>query len=129
MSKARKSKAIAEAEARIAALRSIESKLDFGKSLSIQAYIAKAAESRGQLSTLNALIAQMEGARGVFNRSERELISMSSRILKAVLVQFGQDSSEYEMAGGTRTSERKRPHRRGDTTPPVPPSNASPQVS
>ena len=129
MSKARKSKAIDEAEARIAALRSIESNLDFGKSLSIQAYIAKAAESRGLLSTLNAVIAQVEGARTSFNRSERELITMSSRILQAVLVQFGRDSKEYAMAGGTRTSERKRPHRRDETIPPVPSRNASPQVS
>jgi hypothetical protein len=30
----------------------------------------------------------------------------------AIKVQFGPDSSEYEMAGGTRASDRKRPVRK-----------------
>ena len=36
----------------------------------------------------------------------------SERILLAVAVKYGRDSNEYEMAGGVRKSERKRPVRK-----------------
>ncbi|ASC70730.1 hypothetical protein XM38_016750 [Halomicronema hongdechloris C2206] len=39
---------------------------------------------------------------------EKQLNALSERMLLAVAVQYGKDSYEYEMAGGTRTSERKR---------------------
>ena len=124
MAKPRKSNAIAEAEALIAALRPIESKLDFGKSLTLPAYIAKTEEARGLLANLNTLIAQMESARNAFNHCEDDLIDMSSRMRKGVLVQFGADSDEYNRVGGTRTSDRKRPTRRPDD-PSAAPSDGS----
>jgi len=39
------------------------------------------------------------------------------RILSAAEAHFGPDSSEYEQAGGTRRSERKRPGPKGPRTP------------
>ena len=42
-------------------------------------------------------------------------------MLAAVGVKYGKDSTEYEQAGGTRTSERKSPSRKSSPTPaPVP---------
>ena len=70
----RKSDAIAEAEALIAALRPMESKLDFGKHLTLAAYIAKTEATRGLLADLNTMIAQLESARNTFNQGEDELI-------------------------------------------------------
>lgn len=40
---------------------------------------------------------------------EDNLREMNKRILSAVEAQYGPDSSEYEVAGGTRQSERKKP--------------------
>ena len=37
----------------------------------------------------------------------------SKRILAAIGAKYGTDSSEYEMVGGTRKSERKKPSKRG----------------
>ena len=38
---------------------------------------------------------------------------MSSQMLSGVKVKYGRDSNEYEMAGGTRLSERKKPKKKG----------------
>ncbi|MCI5194555.1 MAG: hypothetical protein D3915_15810 [Candidatus Electrothrix sp. AU1_5] len=39
---------------------------------------------------------------------EKELRDLSSLMLSGVKVKYGRDSNEYEMAGGTRLSDRKR---------------------
>lgn len=46
------------------------------------------------------------------NLSCKNLREFIAQAKLAVKVEFGADSSEYEMAGGTRTSERKKPGRR-----------------
>ena len=47
------------------------------------------------------------------NAEESELNDWNRRVLSAVEAQFGPDSSEYEMVGGTRKSERKKPSKKG----------------
>ena len=44
--------------------------------------------------------------------AEEKLEAMYSEVLKGAVSEFGQDSSEVEMLGGTRKSERKRPVRK-----------------
>jgi hypothetical protein len=39
----------------------------------------------------------------------------TARMLSAVEAQYGSDSSEYEQAGGTRQSERRRSSKKGPT--------------
>ena len=46
------------------------------------------------------------------NAEESELNDWNRRVLSAVEAQFGPDSSEYEMVGGTRKSERKKPSKK-----------------
>lgn len=127
MKRTRTSQIITEAESRAAALRSIETQLDFGKSLSMRAYTTKIDEARQLLAQYNTGVAQLDSVRNALMDVETDLSELSSRILKAVLVQFGPDSHEYEMAGGTRRSERKRGVRRNDgptSTPPATPNEA-----
>lgn len=45
----------------------------------------------------------------------KELNESRKRILSAIKGLYGDDSNEYEMVGGTRLSERKRPTRSGST--------------
>jgi hypothetical protein len=53
--------------------------------------------------------------------AESDLNEFNRRYLSATEAHYGPDSSEYEMAGGTRKSERKRPTRKagGGSTPPA----------
>jgi hypothetical protein len=60
------------------------------------------------LETYNTLLAQAEAALNELNDRKKNLGTLSGRMLAGVGVMFGKDSSEYEMAGGTRTSEIKR---------------------
>jgi hypothetical protein len=44
--------------------------------------------------------------------SERGLKDKSGRMLNGVPAKYWKDSSEYELAGGVRSSERKKPVRK-----------------
>ena len=44
----------------------------------------------------------------LFSQAETVLSDLSTQMLAGAGVKFGKDSSEYEKAGGTRTSEIKR---------------------
>lgn len=127
MKRKRTSYIIHQAETRAAALRLIEGKLEFGKSLSLATFAAKIQLARERVSNLNALVAETDAARHALNDTEAELKELSSRMLKAVLVQFGPNSDEYAMVGGTRTSDRKRPIRRpSEPTSPSPGESPKP---
>lgn len=44
--------------------------------------------------------------------AEEQLKAMYAEVLKGAVSEFGRNSSEVEMLGGTRTSERRRPVRK-----------------
>ncbi|MBI5568014.1 MAG: hypothetical protein HY870_24160 [Chloroflexi bacterium] len=46
------------------------------------------------------------------NASNATLIGLTTRAISGIRGFFGPDSDEYEQAGGTRTSERKKPTRK-----------------
>jgi uncharacterized protein YPO0396 len=48
-----------------------------------------------------------------------ELTKLTTRARSGIRGFFGPDSDEYEQAGGTRSSERKKPVRKPKTTPPT----------
>jgi hypothetical protein len=58
------------------------------------------------------MLAEIDQKQKDMEREEDELNQMNRRFLAAGEAQFGPDSSEYEMLGGTRKSERKRPTRK-----------------
>jgi len=64
----------------------------------------------------NALLSQADQAQNELLAAEKAIRDLSERMLAGVASKYGKDSSEYEMAGGTRKSERKRPTRK---TPPA----------
>jgi hypothetical protein len=49
--------------------------------------------------------------------SNREIWTMVKRVRSGIKPFFGDDSSQYEMVGGTRVSDRKTPRRTADPTP------------
>jgi hypothetical protein len=62
----------------------------------------------------------MDDSSNRFDAQEELMGDWNRRILSAVEAQYGPDSSEYEMVGGTRKSERKSPRRKppsGGSTP------------
>ncbi|MCI5134081.1 MAG: hypothetical protein D3920_03220 [Candidatus Electrothrix sp. AW2] len=102
------SRVIADAQERSADLRAIDPELDLGNNLTVAAYDTKIAEVQTALDAYNGLLAQADAAGNNFRSLEKELRDLSSRMLSGVKVKYGRDSNEYEMAGGTRLSDRKR---------------------
>lgn len=106
--KRKTSQVITEAQTRFANMQAIDPDLDLGNGLTLAAFESEISSNQNQLDDYNAQLAKADGAGNDFKAGEKNLRTLSSRMLAAVGVKYGKDSSEYEMAGGTRTSEKKK---------------------
>lgn len=109
--KKQRSLTIDKAQSRQAALLSIAPKLDFGNGLTSNAYDKLLTQTRSALQAYNTKLSETDQAYNDFKASEKMLADMSERMLTGVAAQYGKNSNEYEQAGGTRKSERKRARR------------------
>ena len=100
---------IQAAAARAAGIESIDPSPDMGTDVTLAGYKTLIASGIAQLATYNTLLSETGEAKNQIERIEKELRDYSERMLAAVAVKFGKDSDEYEMAGGTKKSERRRP--------------------
>lgn len=113
MARQKKLSAILEkALQRHSALTAIDPQLDLGNGLSAASFKAEIDAARAVQDEYNSALAQVDGLYNRFQDAEKSVRELSQRMLAGVGVRYGMDSSEYEMAGGTRTSERKRPRRK-----------------
>ncbi len=86
--------------------------LELGDGLTVENYLLSIDNLRSQLASYNESLAMIDRAAGTVQDTEQQLRTLSERMLIAVAARYGKDSYEYEMAGGTRKSDRKRPTRR-----------------
>lgn len=93
-------------------MRSIDPKLDFGSGFSNAAFAKLVDQVEADLDKYNTLISKLDEAYNQFEESERQLAKFSSKMLAHVSIRYDKDSSEYEMAGGVRARDRKRPTRK-----------------
>lgn len=63
----------------------------------------------------NTALSKLDGLLNDLKNEEKKLQTLSGEMLAAVGVKYSKDSSEYEKAGGVRTSERKRTARKPKT--------------
>jgi hypothetical protein len=101
-----------EATNRLAGLKSVEENLDFGNGLTNTAFNILINDTYDTLEQYNTLLSQVDQKSNDFDVLEKKLKDMHERMLLGVAVKYGKDSDEYEMAGGTRKSERKKPIKR-----------------
>ena len=97
-----------KAERRLTGIKSINEKLDLGNGMSAAAFEKEIVGLRKQISDYNTLLSKVDAAANNIASTEKALSSLAERMLLGVAMKYGKDSSEYEMAGGTRRSERKR---------------------
>ena len=78
-----------------------------------------AKEISARIDALNAAVSQLDALNAektkLVNTKDDQCKTLSDFIVKsrlAIKLAYGPDSSEYEMAGGTRSSERKKPVRK-----------------
>jgi DNA repair exonuclease SbcCD ATPase subunit len=104
----RLSDSIEKAAQRLNALRSIDPALDLGGSLTLASFETKIDEARNALNAYNGLLTQVDAAYNQLTAAEQGVAEYSQRMLSGVAASYGKDSDEYEQAGGTRTSERRK---------------------
>ena len=117
----RTSDVLETARQRLAGLKSINPAPDFGTALTLVAYETKASAFNTSLDTYNQHLAALDDEQNTIDAAEEDLRDWNRRMLSAAEATYGPDSSEYEAAGGTRKSERKKsPKPSGPTPPPTP---------
>lgn len=115
--KKRKSSSVLDkAEVRASAMESIQSDLDLGNGLTLEAYRSAINNVREKQNQYNKTLSSLDSLYSELLFDEGQLGEMSDHMLSAVKVKFGRNSYEYEMAGGVRRSERKRPQRKAVAT-------------
>ena len=97
---------------RIAGVRSISAELDLGIGLSVETYQSAISEVEVLLNSYNTQLASLGELRNRIKEKEMVLKDYNERILIGVGAKFGKDSNQYQMAGGTKKSMRKRPRRK-----------------
>lgn len=93
---------------RIAGLQAIDPVLDFGNDKSIVKYQETLTNAEDALNLYNTKLAELDELLNDFNVANRLLGGYNTEMLSAVRAMYGRDSNEYEQAGGTRLSERKK---------------------
>lgn len=105
----RDSKVLAILHQRIAGLQSIRTNLDLGGGVSVAALSKLHQALNDALVVYNRLLSDADAALNSIQELETNGRQLAERTLTGIATKYGKDSSEYEQAGGTRRSERKKP--------------------
>ncbi|MGC1308903.1 MAG: hypothetical protein WA885_16880 [Phormidesmis sp.] len=108
----KKSTILPNATKRLSGMKSIDPKLDFGGGFSNAEFAKLINKVSTDLDVYNTLLSKVDEAYNALEESERALSNFSGKMLANVAIRYDKDSSEYEMAGGVRTRDRKRPTRK-----------------
>ena len=97
------------AKLRLSGLKSINPLPDFGGDLTVAGFEADIKDADTDIATYNTMISDLDEFKNRVDTKISKVTDKSTRYLAAVGAKHGKNSDEYEKAGGTRTSERKRP--------------------
>ncbi len=121
----RKSAVLELARQRLAGLKQISPAPNFGPTLTPAAYETEINGFSTEQDNYNGDVAALDDKQNRLNTHEQALSDWNQRILAAVKAQYGPDSSEFELVGGIRRSERKKPHRTTGSPAPTPPPTST----
>ena len=110
------SRTLEKADRRFASLKSINPRLDLGDGATIESFKVLIEHTRTQVEYYNTLLSSIDAAKTSVVEAEKLLSALSEKMLIGVAFKYGKDSQEYQMAGGTRKSDRKRVVRQTTTT-------------
>jgi hypothetical protein len=103
-----------KARTRLAGLKSIDAALDLGNDITLTVYEAEVVKTKEMIESYNVTLSTIDDLYNASLAQINVLKDLNERVLSGVLSKFGANSSQYEMAGGVRKSERKRPKKKGD---------------
>lgn len=108
------SKILETSRVRLAGVKSIDPNLDLGNGVTVAIYESKIEKATDSLESYNTILSQADECLDTFENDEAVLKDYHERILLGIGSKFGKDSIEYEKAGGTRKSERRKPAKAGN---------------
>ncbi|MEH1998890.1 MAG: hypothetical protein V7L00_09100 [Nostoc sp.] len=112
MSRAKRtSRVLEKAELRSAGLKAIDSNMNFGDNCGLQNLTQSIEQLRAMLDAYNIDLAMIDFSKTKIDEMEKTLNNLTDKIVRGVAFKYGKNSSEYEMAGGIRDSERVRKSR------------------
>ena len=103
----RSSNVLETARQRLAGLKTITPKPNFGPTLDLEEYEHEINDLDAKLNTYNDTLTLLDRLANEIDASETKLRNKNRRMLAATEGTYGDDSDEYETAGGTRTSDIK----------------------
>ena len=115
----RSSKILEIARQRLAGLKQFNPAADFGPNMKQADFEGEVTGYSDDQDSYNGDVAALDAKQNRLDARERGLADWNRRILSAVEGQYGADSDEYELVGGTRRSERKKPVRKPPTGTPT----------
>ncbi|MDZ8090215.1 MAG: hypothetical protein RMY16_32390 [Nostoc sp. DedQUE12b] len=113
----RNSRTLGKAELRLASVKSISQTLDVGEGLTVKDYTEKIESVRQSLEAYNTTLSTIDILLTQLVENEQELADYSEKLLRGIAYKYGNNSHEYQMAGGTRKSDRKRAVRQSVVLP------------
>lgn len=105
--KKRTSRILEKAELRSAGLKAIDANMSFGDDCHLQNLSQAIEQLRTMLDAYNVI----DSSKTKIDAMEKTLSNLTDKMVRGVAFKYGKDSSEYEMAGGVRDSERIRKSR------------------
>jgi len=96
----------------LAGLKQITPKPDFGPTLTEAQFEAEVSGYSNDLDAFNSALAEVDDKSNRLDDRKQRLYDLNQRIQAAVKASYGPDSSEFELVGGLRRSDRKKPVRK-----------------
>ena len=107
----RNSPVLETARQRLAGLKAILPPPDMGKALTIEGCEAEIEAYSARQDSYNSKLATLDDETNQLDDHEQRLHDLNQRIQAGIKAQYGPDSSEFELVGGLRRSDRKKPAR------------------
>ena len=96
----------------LAGLKQISPKPDFGPALTEAMFETEITGYSADLDAFNSVLSEVDDKQNRLDDRKQRLHDFSQRIQAAVKALYGPDSSEFEVVGGVRRSDRKKPVRK-----------------
>ena len=109
-----------KAQKRSLALKSIDTYLDLGNGLTVREFTNQIEDTQSAIDRYNLAIKGLTQLHSEMMESEKTLADQHERMLSGVCAKYGRSSTEYEMAGGTKRSGKRKPKATTATNPELP---------
>ncbi|MBD2727353.1 hypothetical protein H6G96_13695 [Nostoc sp. FACHB-892] len=104
----RASRVLEKAQLRLSGLKAIDPQIDFGDAKNLNNLTQQIDQLRTKIDSYNTALSVIDASKTDIEQLEKSLGSLCEMMLLAVAAKYGKDSSQYEMAGGVRKSNRIR---------------------